>query len=65
MGREMLTVNEAAELCGVHRNTVLLWLRASKVKFEYQPNSGWKLIEKSQLLAFNEKRLASKGVNHE
>ena len=60
MSNDKLTVIEAASLCGVHRNTILQWLNKGKVKFEYQPSSGWKLIERSQLLAFNEKRLEAK-----
>ena len=60
---EKLTLQQAAKLCGVHRNTVLQWITKGKVNYEIQQNSNWRLIDRTELLEFNLKRLESKARN--
>ena len=57
---EKLTLQQAAKLCGVHRNTVLQWITKGKVNYEVQENSNWRLIDRTELLEFNLKRLEDK-----
>lgn len=53
MEKLLLTRNELAELCGIHPNTVSLWVRQNKLPSKMPGTNRWNLFEVESFLNNN------------